>query len=158
MIGIISDIAFTVVAIGTHVVLCAFFFWRRPLPLRKAVEVYIFTSWMAFALNEVGLAIGIWDFTSPVLGLHGTHLLYDLLNYPLKSILYVVLLGASWRFNVILTLVVTTLCTVMEWVALNYTHILVYGNWNIGYTFLITMAAYLFIWYLFLEDKSVNRY
>jgi len=153
----ISDITFTVVAIGFHAVLCAFFFLRKPLPLRKTLEVYIFTSWLAFALNEVGLALGTWDFPSQILGLHGTHLLYDLLNYLLKSILYVVLLGSSWRFNAILTIIVTVICTVAEWVALNYTHVLIYGKWNIGWTFFITMAAYLLIWYIFQERKLVKH-
>ncbi|MDT8900780.1 CBO0543 family protein [Anaeroselena agilis] len=131
-----------------HPLIAAFFYWRKPLPARRLLNLFIFSSWLSFTGNLLGLHFGAWDFTSPTIGKPATELLYDLLGMPPKTIMLVYLLKPSVLYNTVVIAIVSGLTISWEWAALNYSHLLVYKNWNLPLTYVAAFTIYAFLAYL----------
>ena len=131
-----------------HPIIVAILYWRKPMPLRRLLNVYFFSSWISYTGNLLGHHFGIWDFSSPIIGRAGTELLYDLMGLPPKVIMLVFLLKPSALYNAILIAMVSGLTITWEWAALNYSQLIVYSNWSLAKTYIAAFVVYSFLTYL----------
>lgn len=143
------DVLLVTANILIHCLIVSILYWRNPMPLRRLLSIYIFSSWISYTGNHLGLLFGVWDFTSPVIGKSGTALLYDLLGLPPKAIMLTYLLKPSFLYNTILIACVSGLTVTWEWLGLHYSQLIVYHHWTLAQTYVAAFAVYSFIAYLF---------
>ncbi|QDR81244.1 CBO0543 family protein [Sporomusa termitida] len=136
-----------------HPTIVAVLYWQKPLPSRRLLNLFFFSSWLAFTSNLLGLHFGTWDFPSPTIGRPGTELLYGLLGLPPKAIMLVYLLKPSVSYNTVVIAIVSALTISWEWAGLKYSHLLVYHHWHLSLTYLAAFTAYSFL--AFLWQKKV---
>ena len=142
------DIVLIAANLLIHLVIVAVFYWLKPLPTRRLLNMFFFSSWLSFTGNLLGLYFGAWDFTSPTIGRAGTQLLYDLFGLPAKAIMLAYLLRSSIFYNAILIAVLAALTVSWEWAGLTYSKLIVYNYWRLSWTFLASFATYSFLAYL----------
>ncbi len=137
------DVAFLAASTIGHAILCAYLYWRNPMPAGRVVQIYFASSWFAWVANSLGLMFGLWAFPSPVLGVFGTMLIYNAILFPIKVVTIILFWGASWRLNAAGIVALSLSCVIGEAIALHYSSLIVYLHWNLYLTFVAFCLTYM---------------
>ncbi len=142
MIDIVGAILFFAATFSIFLYL----FKRQPRPAHDIIVTWLFNSCYSWVVYRLALQYDWYGYVSPTLTDLGSVLVANLVVFPLVSQIYLMLLRGNWLTDLAVTVAVSSMMTGIEFMAVKYTAILVYGaRWHFGFTFLTYFLSYVTI-------------
>lgn len=150
------DVAFVLLGIALGFTILYWSFRISPASKVYCLVVYLFMSWLSFIIVTLSIWGDWWDFTSPSLGWGWSILLTNILYYPPYAVAQALLLRGFW-YNMALTLAVSSLLSLNEYLILKFGTFVQYHNWSNGLTFLSYLIPFSLVWFFAILLKKHMR-